>query len=305
MSATGGAMPSVVVSRWFRRRRGRALGLMTLGGGSAGIVAIVFAFLIAEVGWRDALLIAGVIQLLIATPLALSIRNSPQEMGLPVDGFDDAPVETAPSAVRAFASDTEGFTSRQALRSSAFWRFAIALALGNFATTAMIVHQVPFLTESAGMSGPVAAASVTAMTALSLIGRLGLGSAADFLPKQWVMSLALAFVAVSVALFATVHHAWQLVYVLPFFGFGFGGLIPVRSTLQAEFFGLRAFGAIQGLILTISTFGGFVGPVLAGWLYDVSDSYRLAFVLLAIGPAVAIPIMLGAKPPSDPQAGSY
>jgi sugar phosphate permease len=302
MSATGGAMPSVVVSRWFRRRRGRALGLMTLGGGSAGIMSIVFAFLIAEVGWRDALLIAGVTQLIIATPLALSIRNTPEEMGLPVDGYDQ-PKEEAPRVQRAFATDTEGLTSREALRSGVFWRFAIALALGNFATTAMIVHQVPFLTESAGMSGPAAAASVTVMTALSLVGRLGLGSAADFLPKQWVMALALTFVAVSLALFSTVHHAWQLAYVLPFFGLGFGGMIPVRSTLQADYFGLKAFGAIQGLVLTISTFGGFVGPVLAGWLYDVSDSYRLAFLLLAAGPLAAVPLMLSARAPSVAQPG--
>jgi MFS family permease len=111
------------------------------------------------------------------------------------------------------------------------------------------------------------------------------------------MAATMLCVAASLALLATVHEPWQLVYVLPLFGFGFGGGIPVRSTLQAEYFGMRAFGAIQGLMLTIGTVGGFVGPVLAGWLYDTTDSYRLAFVLLALGPIAAIPLLIAAKPP--------
>jgi sugar phosphate permease len=291
-------MPAVVISRWFRRRRGLALGLMTLGGGSAGVMSIVFALLIDAVGWREALIIAGVTQLAIATPLAFSIRNSPADMGLPIDGIADTD-ESEVGSEPQLQPDTAGLTSREALRSSLFWRFAIALALGNFATTALIVHQVPFLTESAGMSGAAAAASVTVMTALSLIGRLGMGSMADFLPIRLVISLALLCVASSLALFSTVHSAWQLVYTLPLFGLGFGGLIPTRSSFQAEYFGLRAFGAIQGLVLTVTTVGGFLGPVLAGWLYDTTNSYRLAFILLAAGPAVAIPLMLSSRPPAN------
>ena len=89
--------------------------------------------------------------------------------------------------------------------------------------------------------------------------------------------------------------------MLPIFGIGFGGIIPVRSTLQAEYFGLRAFGAIQGLTLTISTVGAFAGPILAGYLYDVTGDYRLAFLLLALGPLVAIPLILTARPGTAPR----
>jgi MFS family permease len=147
------------------------------------------------------------------------------------------------------------------------------------------------------MSEAAAATSVTAMTALSIAGRLGLGSAADFMPKRVVFAAALACLAASLVLFATVREPWQLVYALPLFGIGFGGSIPVRSTLQAEYFGLRAFGSIQGMALTVTTVGAFAGPVLAGALYDASGSYRLAFVLLALGPLVAIPLVLTAKQP--------
>jgi hypothetical protein len=71
----------------------------------------------------------------------------------------------------------------------------------------------------------------------------------------------------------------------------------VRSSLQADYFGLKEFGAIQGMALTVMTLGAYVGPIHAGWMYDVSGSYRLAFVLLALGPLLAAPLILSAKPP--------
>lgn len=298
-SATGGATATVTVANWFRRQRGRALGFMTLGGGVSGVLAIVFAWLISTFGWRDALLISGIAQLVVCFPLALSIRNRPQDMGLPVDGIvaDDLP---AAEQAEAAAEMGRGWTSGEAVRSLLFWRVALVYAFSNFATTAIIVHQVPFLTESVGVSETFAAMTVTIMTGLSIIGRLSFGSASDFLPKRLVTAIALAAISLSVGLFATVHQAWQLIYVLPIFGIGFGGIIPVRSTLQAEYFGLRAFGAIQGMTLTISTVGAFAGPVLAGWLYDITDSYRLAFLILALGPLLAIPLILTARAPKQP-----
>ncbi len=193
--------------------------------------------------------------------------------------------------------ETQGMTSREALRSSVFWRVSIAMALSSFATTAVIVHQVPFLEESAGMSEAAAAGSVTAMTVLSILGRLGLGSAADFLPNRVVMAVAYLCVGISLALFATVTEPWQLLYVLPLFGIGHGGIVPVRSGLYAQYFGLKALGSVQGLALTIQTVGGFLGPVLAGLLYDSTDSYRLAFVMLAVAPLVSVPLILSSLPP--------
>ncbi len=296
-SLTGGAISTVAIAHWFRRRRGRALGLMTFGGGVSGVTAVGLAWLIASFGWRDALVIIAVVQVVVCTPLAFSLRNRPEDMGLTADGL---PAETHPGAGAepGKPAASEGLTSREALRSLLFWRVALVLALSNFATTSIIVHQVPFLTESVGTSDGVAAASVTAMTATSLLGRLGLGTAADYMPKRLVLAAALLAVAASLALFATVQHAWQLVYVLPLFAIGFGGIIPVRSSIQAEYFGLRAFGAIQGLALTVATIGAFAGPILVGWLYDVTDSYRLAFLLVALGPLAGIPLILGARPPS-------
>jgi MFS family permease len=104
-------------------------------------------------------------------------------------------------------------------------------------------------------------------------------------------------------LFATVSQPWQLVYVLIVFGIGHGGVIPVRSSIYAEYFGLKALGSIQGLALTTQTVGGFLGPIFAGVFYDQSDSYRLAFLLLAVAPLIGAPLVLSARKPQWPDDG--
>ena len=296
MSATGGATASVAIAHWFRRYRGKALGLMTLGGGTGGLAAIVFAQLISSFGWRNALVVVGVAQLALCTPLALSIRNRPSDVGLQVDGIAEETETPEQRLERDSEPPGPNLGTRQALRSVQFWKIALVFACSNCATTAIIVHQVPFLIESVGMSAGLAAASVTAMTAISIIGRLGLGSAADRYPKTAVVAIALACTAAGLALMATVHEPWQVIYALPLFGIGFGGAVPLRSVIQAEFFGLKAFGAIQGMVLTVTTVGAFFGPVLAGYLYDTSGSYRLSFLILAAAPLAAIPLVLSLRP---------
>ena len=123
---------------------------------------------------------------------------------------------------------------------------ALTFALSNFATTAIIVHQIPFLVEQVHTSESFAAASVTIMTAISLAGRLGFGTAADRYSKALLTAAALVCTTAGLALFSTVHESWQLIYVLPFFGIGFGAAVPLRAAMQAEYFGLKAYGRSRG-----------------------------------------------------------
>ena len=301
MSAAAGPVSMVAVTYWFRRRRGRALAFLAMGTGSSGIMVVVLALLISAFDWRNALLIIAVVQLAVCIPLALSIRDRPEDIGLHPDGDQPDPGGEGEVAVAPGIAEPEGLTVRQALRSSAFWRMAMALSLGNLGTMAIIVHQIPFFTGSVGLSEGAAAASVTGMTLVSVGGRFGFGYVSDFIDKRFVMAGAYALLALAVLLFAAIHQPWQIFLVLPLFGLGWGGIIPVRPALQAEVFGLRAFGAIQGLVFTIATFGGLIGPVFAGWMYDQTESYRLAFVILAAAAFLAAPMLATLRRPGQPQ----
>ena len=305
ISAAGGSVGMVAITHWFRRRRGRALAFMAMGSGTSGVMVVVLVWLISAFGWRDALLAIAAVQVVACVPLALSIRDRPEEMGLLPDGDPpDDPADEQGAAPRRPPAGDEGMTVRQSLSSSAFWRLAIAVALGNVGAMAIIVHQIPFLTSSVGMSEGAAAASVTGMVMVSLAGRFGFGYLADLIDKRLVMAGSYACLALGVLLFAAVFQPWHVFLALPVFGLGWGGVIPVRPALQAEVFGIRAFGAIQGLIFTVATIGALIGPVFAGWMYDQTESYRLAFVLLAGGGFLAAPMILSLRRPAARTAAS-
>ena len=303
MSAAAGPVGMVAIAHWFRRRRGRALAVMAMGSGTSGVMVIVLAWLISTFGWRDALVIIAAVQLVVCVPLALSVRNRPEEIGLRPDGDVPEPDGEAASGP-APGAEPEGLTVGQAVRTSAFWRLAMALAVGNLGAMAIFVHLIPFLTGSVGFSDGAAAASVTAMVLLSLAGRFGFGFLADAVDKRLVMAGSYLLLSLAVLLFATVVQGWQVFYVLPIFGLGWGGVIPVRPAFQAEIFGMQAFGAIQGLVFTIATFGGLIGPVFAGWMYDQTESYRLAFVILSAAGFLAVPLILTLRRPRLPAASA-
>ncbi len=300
MSASVGPVGMVAVAHWFRRRRGRAMAVMAMGAGFSGVMVVILAGLISAFGWRDALLIIAVAQLVVCVPLALSVRNRPEDLGLLPDGdVDDRPPQEAVAAPGL--AELEGTTVRQALRSSAFWHIALAVGLGNLGAVAIIVHQVPFFTDSVGLSQGAAAASVTAMLMVSVGGRFGFGYMSDLVDKRFVMAAAYALLALAVLMFAIVYEPWQILLALPLFGLGWGGIIPTRPSLQAEVFGLRAFGAIQGLVFTVGTIGGLIGPVFAGFMYDQTESYRLSFVILAAFGFLAAPLILTLRRFSEPR----
>jgi sugar phosphate permease len=296
MSAAAGPVGIVAVAHWFRRMRGRALAVMAMGAGSSGVMVLVLTLLVSAFDWRNALLIVAALQVVICLPLATTMRNRPGDMGLLPDGdVDDGP-SLAPGVAGAGPVLPDGMGVRQALRNADFWRLALAVGLTNLGAMAIIVHQIPFLTGSVGLSGGAAAAAASGMILISIPGRFGFGFLADQVDKRFVMGAASALLAFSVLLFATIREPWQAFLVMPLFGIGWGGVIPVRPALQAEVFGLRAFGAIQGLVFTIATLGGLGGPVFAGWMFDQSDSYRLAFAILAGCSLAAAPLIITLRP---------
>lgn len=293
MSSCGAPLAMVAITHWFRRRRGRALAVMFVVAGTSGIMVVVLAYLISALGWRGALVAIAIVQVMVALPLALSIRNRPEELGLQVDGEEMG----EPAGPAEEPQPQGGLTVREALHTASFWRLSVAVALTNLGSMAIIVHQIPFFTAEVGLSEGVAAATVTVTTLVGLLGRFAFGYLADFLNKRLVLAVALSLTSLSILLFATIYQGWQIAYVLPLFGLGWGGTLPVRPLFQAEYFGVRAFGAIQGLVFTVGTLGGIIGPVLAGWIFDLTDSYRLAFLILAGASMAAGPLVLGIRQP--------
>lgn len=296
----------VAIAHWFVKRRGRAVGILGAGEGAAGLMVLLAALLIAFFGWRTGLMIMGIGQLTICVSLTATVRQRPEEMGLLPDGeppaSGEAPASPLPEGPGTEGGDgsmgqEEGLTVGQALHTRSFWLLASGLILAWIGALAIIVHVIAYLDESGGFTEEGAAVIALGIPFGSLVGRLGFGWLADYLNRRWLLAAAWTLQGLGVLIFAAVHSPWQAVVFLVVFAPGFGGAISVLPTLQAEYFGLRAFGTIQGLMWGMSTLAAFVGPIFAGAVYDMMDTYRLAFLILGLAALAAAPAVLMARRP--------
>jgi MFS family permease len=307
MTLAGLLVLSVAIAHWFVRRRGRAMGVMSAGAGASGLMVLLAAVLIAQFGWRSGLMILGLGQLATCIPLALTVPHRPQEMGLLPDGDSPATRETpagaAPEPIDGPGEDggtgrPEGLTMGDALRTRPFWLLAVALILAWVGALAVIVHVIAYLDEAGGFTEEGAAVIAMGIPFGSLVGRIIFGWLADYLSKRWLLAGAWMLQGLGILVLAAVHSPWQAVIFLVVLTPGWGGAVPVLPALMAEYFGLRAFGGIQGLLMATAMLGGFAGPIFAGAVYDVTDSYRPAFLMLGLaGFAASLAIaMLGRRP---------
>jgi len=299
---------NTTIARWFTKKRSRAITMVTVGAGASGLLVPLLAYFIGEYGWRESLMILGVVTWCLALPLCLVMRHEPRRYGYLPDGEKRAVIDqpTEQSDLQSLSGVTEpasgsaaiGFTVKAALRTRAFWLLAFVGFFQQIGTSAVMVHIVPYL-ESVEVSTTLAATAVAGMTVFSLLGRLGFGLLGDFANKRYLITIAIILQTIGLFAFSFVHmdRIWLLVLFLLTYAPGYGAPIPLRPALQADFFGIRSFGTIMGLMAVVGMLAGLASPVVAGWIFDVTGSYRSAWQIFALTIVPAIALMLLAKPP--------
>ena len=271
-----------LVANWFTRRRGLAMGLASAGIGFGGLcIAPLGGALIARLGFRPAYATLAALVLLIVVPcILIVVRTRPADLGLLPDG--DPPQEPSPEIVPGDATSgpttVPGLKLGQSLKSGAFWTLAFCNVVFGFAGGSIIAHLVAFLSDS-GFDRQLAAGALGMSVGVSVCGRLLFGPLGDRLPKKLMMALAMFLQAVATLCLFGIHSPLALPAFVIAFGLGLGGLAVTFPLLVGECFGLRAFAKILGVLMIPAMFGGAVGPVLTGRIFDVSGSYTLAFTL--------------------------
>lgn len=274
-----------VVANWFDRRRPQAFSLLTfMGAFSSPLTYPVAGLLIARLGWRDAVALLGIVQLVVAFPLhALIVRRHPEDLGLFPDGAGAAGTSTPDSGV-AF---------RPALRSAAFWLPTVAIALAYFSSTAVLLVHVAYLIAR-GYAPSFAATLVGLFGIAYLPGRWFIAWAGDRISLALLFAGAFAIEAVGIALLVRVPTVPGVIAYVCTFGAAYGATFPLRGAIMAQRFGRRAYGTIlaaQGVAVGIVS---ALGPIVAGRLIDVYG-YGAAFgscvaALLIAAVVVAIPV---------------
>jgi len=271
-----------LVANWFSRKRGLAMGIALAGIGFGGLaMSPLAALLIERLDWRLAyLVLASLVLLIVVGVVAVFVRSKPADLGQCPDGAIPDPAETGPSASLAdrVAERTPVRSGLEAFGSQAFWILSLCNALTVFATLSIVAHLVAFLRD-AGFQSQLAAASLGLMVGASVGGRVLFGVLADRYPKPRVMSLALILAAAGTLLLFGVHVGGVLPGFVLAFGLAFGGTAVLVPLLVGECFGLASFGKILGALMVSATVGAAAGPVLTGWIFDVTGSYQMAFGL--------------------------
>jgi MFS family permease len=261
-----------VVANWFVRKRGSALALLTLVGGLSSPICIPLAgTLVAHIGWRATLVVLGLSQLLIALPLhAFFLRRHPEDVGLSPDG--------EPTLQTQAHAPLPGTTLAEALRSPVFWMLTTSLSLVMLGSTVVFVHQVAFMIGR-GYDAVLAATLSGMLGLVSLPGRYVLNVLSARISAQKLLTLSVVAQAVGIVVLVLASSlGWLILYVV-IYGTAYGAFSPLRASVMADHFGRRAYGsitAVQGIPVAVCA---GLGPLAAGWLYDVLHHYELAFWL--------------------------
>ncbi len=286
----------VAAANWFRKKRSWAMALLSTGFGVSGIAGPVLVWLIAQYGWRNSSVFIAIVAFVIGIPLGMVIRHRPEPYGYLPDGESaDAPSQnnnTTTNVTNKVAPEVD-LTVRQAVVTRAFWMLILFGFLTGFGQAAIFVHEMPYLTSpSVGISREIAGWAILGITGFSIIGRLGGGWLGDRFDKRYLLATGAALQFIGTLFFAYVRELWMLFPFLLFFGPGYASQIPLSAAIRADYFGLKYFATIGGLISLGWTVCGIAAPVLAGWVYDTTGSYRIIWLAYAIASAAAIPAIL-------------
>jgi MFS family permease len=281
-----------VVVRWFAARRSRALLAITVVAGFASTIFLPLSdALIAELGWRDALLVlAGILAVITVLPHALVLRRDPADLGLDPDGGDVHPCTAADVPL---PRESLWVTARAALGDRRFRWLTVAFAANTLVVIVVAVHLVPYLREH-GHSAAFAAAATGALGALSVTGRLIVTGAARRWPVGAVTAVAFALQGVAALLLlvagSTVGGAVGFVLL---FGLGFGVATIARPAMLADAYGTRNYATLAGLMGIALTAAKTIGPLAAGLLRTLNGDYLA--VLLGVAAVAAIAALAVAR----------
>ncbi len=275
----GGPLPNqVLISRWFTKSRGKAMGIAYLGIGVGGmLVPQVARWLNFKFGWHEALMILGIIMVVIAFPMVWFVKENPD------DAVEQMKTEVPPK-----------IPFRSILRSWPFYLLVIGSMCSIGAVAGTSQNLKLFFSIDLKYSQEQAANVLSIVLGASIVGRLLMGWLADRMQKKYVMILIYSLVALSIPLlyFATTPG---VVYVFAFiFGVALGGDYMIIPLMAAELFGVKVMGRVMGLVITADGLAEAFAPMLAAWLRDRSGSYAHGFaalIILAVIGTIAVSLL--------------
>lgn len=279
-SSMGNLATSKLVANWFDRRRGTALGIAATGVSLSGVIMpYVSAEVIANYGWRQGFMVYGLFTFLVVVPMVLKfVVSRPEELGLRPDGA----LQLTTAEAENVSVAPPRLSMHDVWRERNFWVIVLTFGLIFCCMSTTLTHMVPRLTDM-GHALSLASLVMSLCAGFGIVGKLSFGWLGDKLPMRRIL---LAVIAVQFAGQFIMYGATQLwLFALgaALFGYGVGGVVPLHGAIVGKTFGRERFGAVLGLMRPAMFPVQILGVPFAGWVYDTTGSYALAFeILLAL-----------------------
>lgn len=267
-------IPSTV-AKWFYRRRSMMTGIVFAGTGFGMIIfPPLVNWLLSAYDWHFTLIVLSLIILIVSILSALLLKSDPSKVG-----------QTAYGENYVKMSDTHiqsrSFTLREAMRTKPFWLFCVALLLYGFSFFSLDVHIAPYATDT-GISSAGAATILSVLGGATIVGQIGLGSLGDKIGYKRAFLIGIICITVAIFILMGTRQWWAFLMSAVFLGLAFGNCSTQESPIAAWLFGLASHGVILGVFACSFTIGAAIGPLLFGYMFDVSGSYQYAICITAV-----------------------
>jgi len=284
----------VLITQWFCARRGTAMGIAYLGLGLGGVASpLIINSLLHAFGWRIAFEIIGAAELLFLYPIGILVtRSRPGDLGLQPDGVaaEDG-ADAHPRTAQAPWAFLKVLSSRN------FWLITAGSGLVIGAMNAVIQNFIFFL-EGHGYSSTQASRFLSVLLAMSLGGRVVVGLVVDRAKKKKnAMAFCYCLLGAAMPLLFLASTPTMVVLFATIFGFAMGADYMLIPLVTVECFGVKCLGKILALIVMGYSIGQWVGPWIAGRIYDSSHSYNPAWALMILATVVGSCMIYGLPGP--------
>jgi MFS family permease len=294
------ANPTVV--KWFIEKRGMAVGIGQSGLG-IGIIFIppLTGFLIATMGWRLTCVVLGTMVFAILFTTSFFLIGHPEKVGLKPDGKNPLPTDQQgpqilPGNLAPPIINEISWSAAEAMRTKSFWILTALFFCTWLFVFWPLVHLMIFALDI-GLSKKTALMAISILGGFSTTGRLIMGFISDRIGRKSALAINLGLQVFCWCWVLMTERSWMLYIFSALFGFSYGGVSAVFPAIVGDYFGRLKAASVIGAIFTLAGVSAAIGPILGGYIYDVTKSHQWSFLLGIFTNLAAFMLIFISKPP--------
>ncbi|MBI4214257.1 MAG: MFS transporter [Chloroflexi bacterium] len=299
----GGLVTNVVISKWFIRRRGRAIAASSTATYLSNVIfAPITVWILAGSGWQSVFFVYAVVTWALVLPAAFIMRRQPEDLGLLPDGAE-APV-TNPAEPAADAATLEPiWNRREVLATSAFWLLVMGSSVANLAFQGINISLAPYM-QDLGHSDTLVATVLTVRAFAMALSLASWGFVAERAYRPWARALPFVFQALGSFLFLLAEEPLFLWIAVLIYGMGIAGAQIIQEVVWANYYGRLSLGLVRSAAFPVAFGFSAGGPVFMNAIFDLTGSYSPAYMLFIGCFVVGAVLMWLVQPPKPRRYGT-